>query len=398
MKNLLSGVNHAFSGESSIGLLFLGLNGAIPALCRKVGISPVLGFIICGMALGPNGLHAFQLPLVNQLGELGIMLFLFEMGLELSVEKVASMKQDVFCLGSLQFVVTTFIFGCISKLLGFSFLAAFIIGSSLSLSSSAFVVQLLKEYKSLESDHAKPTLGILLFQDLAVVPLLVIIQLLLSSSGNNFAPALVFAACKFFLTVMIMLSLGSTILKDFVSSISNTQNRDSLISTVMATTIAAASFTHAIGLSESLGAFTMGITLSSSPQRYQIEHLISPIRAILLSVFFVRVGCAISLQFVVKEFKTLVTMVAGLVMIKSMVISGACSLLGKELAVSRKCGLLNAQGGEFAFVALAIAENYGLLPPRVTQMLLTTVAISMAITPFLAEIAEKTSYDTKVVR
>lgn len=393
----LHGLEHSFGREKSELLLLFGLNGIVQTICQKLRVSSILGFILSGIALGPYGLNAFRLHTVDQLGELGILMFLFEMGLELSVGKLSSMKYDVFGLGTLQFLLTTAVFGMLSTLFGCSPAACITIGFSLALSSSAFVVQLLKDKKCMEAEHAKTSLGILLFQDLAVVPLLVIVQLLASTSGSKLSTALGFAAMKFIVMVSIIALIGATIFEEFVSLVMKTESQEAIIATIATATVAVASATHGVGLSESLGAFTTGITLSASPHRHHIEKLISPLRSLLLSLFFVRVGCAINTAFVVKEFKTLLLMLVGLVGIKALITSAICHLFGKKRDVSQKCGLLTSQGGEFAFVALGIAENFKLLDSHITQLLMTTVALSMGITPLLADIVDKIGIQKKTM-
>lgn len=391
VQNCLDGIAHSFGAGKSDGLIFLGLNGIVPTICTFLRLSPILGFILSGILLGPNGMNVFNFRNVDQLGELGILLFLFEMGLELSMSKLSSMRCEVFGLGTLQFLLTSTVFALLCSLFGFSLSTSCIIGCSLALSSSAFVIQILKDKDCLETDYGKASKGILLFQDLIVVPLLIVVQLLAStaSTGQNIGAELFVSLCKFIGFGSLIGLVGATLLKNFISVVAATDNISVLMSTIASATVAMGWLTHGVGLSESLGAFSTGISLSGSTHRHKIESAIAPIRSILLSLFFVRVGCAINPLFIFKEIKILIQMLIGLVSIKFLVTAWLCSSFGKQKEVGKKCGLLNSQGGEFAFVALGLAENNGLLDSRTTQLLLTTVAISMAITPLLAEVADK---------
>lgn len=386
-----SSVHHLFESfqSKSEGLLLLGLNSVVTPLFAKLRLSPIVGFLLSGILLGPNGLNVIKnLHLVDVLGELGIVLFLFEMGLELSLEKLISMKKDVFGLGSAQFLLTSLVFGGIAALLGFSTPAAITIGGGLALSSSAFVLQLLKDKEAMESRYAKASFGILLLQDLAVVPLLVIIQLLSQGGEISLITALSFAAIKAVLAVAAISVLGVVILPRFFSLIQASRSHEALLSAISTLAISMSYFTHGIGLSDSLGAFATGIALSPSHHRHSIEKAIAPVRGLLLSLFFVKVGFGIDPAFLLKEAKMIAGLLFGLIAIKASIISFLSVGSGLSLADALRTGLLNSQGGEFAFVALGMAETAGLLTSHASRLISTVVALSMAITPLLAEIGD----------
>eukprot|EP01042_Synura_sphagnicola_P035618 gene35618-45609_t len=258
------------------------------------------------------------------------------------------------------------------------------VGGSLALSSSAFVLQLLKDKNALDSDHGKASFGILLLQDLAVVPLLVVVELL-GGGGAGIGRALGVAGMKAISTVAILGTVGKALLTPLFSIVEASGSKEAFLSTILATMFSMSFITQGIGLSDTLGAFLAGILLSETRFSHKIEKEISVFRGFLLGLFFMTVGFKLDAAFVVQEAKTIIAMLVAMVGTKAAVIAVLGKLFGLSWGSSQQCGLLNAQAGEFAFVSLGIAERLGLLPKRLTKLLLTTVALSMAATPLLAE-------------
>jgi monovalent cation:H+ antiporter-2, CPA2 family len=376
----------SLKGAKSESLILLGLNGIITPLFTRLKLSPIVGFLLTGILLGPNGFNLVKnMHMVDSLGEIGIVLFLFEMGLELSIEKLMSMKTDVFGLGTAQYVITSLLFTLIARFLNFSLPAALTIGGSLALSSSAFVLQLLKDYDVMDERYSKASFGILLLQDLAVVPLLVVIQLL-SKGGSNFTTALSCAAIKAVISVLLIVSFGRNILPKFLSYVRQSKSHEAFTSAITTVPIFMSFLTHGVGLSDSLGAFATGISLATSKHRHYIEDTIAPVRALLLSFFFLKIGSTIDPRFIRENWKLIATLLISLLSVKAAVISTLCLLFRIPRDQALKCGLINAQGGEFAFVAFGIAEAAGLLQSELVRLISTVVALSMAITPLLAQL------------
>lgn len=376
----------SFAGLKADSLLALIATTTIIPLFKVLRVSPIVGFLLMGTLIGPGGFNlVHDVHLVDAMGEIGIVFFLFEMGLELSMEKLKSMRKLVFGLGSSQFLLTSAVVALGCRLFQMSWPSAIAVGGSLALSSSAFVLQLLKDKNALDSDHGKASFGILLLQDLAVVPLLVVVELL-GGGGAGIGRALGIAGIKALATLAILGTIGKALLTPLFSVVEASGSKEAFLSTILATMFSMSFITQGIGLSDTLGAFLAGILLSETRFNHRIEKEISVFRGFLLGLFFMTVGFKLDAAFVVQEAKTIIAMLVAMVGTKAAVIAVLGKLFGLSWGSSQLCGLLNAQAGEFAFVSLGIAERLGLLPKRLTKLLLTTVAVSMAVTPLLAEI------------
>eukprot|EP01037_Dinobryon_pediforme_P018840 gene18840-19156_t len=294
MKRSWQTLSESLQGAKLDSLIMLIATSAVIPIFKKLDTSPIVGFMLAGAFLGPLGLNWIRdLHLIHMLGELGIVFFLFEMGLELSLERLKAMKKDVFGLGTSQFFLTSIVGTIVSLACGLSPAAAVTIGGSLSLSSSAFVLQLLKDKNAMGTRHGKASFGILLLQDLAVVPLLVVVELL-SRGGTGLGRALAVAGVKALVTLSAM---------------------------SIAPKVAAMLFSMILG--------------------------------------------------------------------KATIITLLSRAFGVPMSNAIQTGLLNSQGGEFSFVAFGIAERMHLISPTLTKLLLTTVALSMAITPMLESLGAK---------
>lgn len=367
-------------------LILLIATSAIIPLFKKLKTSPIIGFLLTGVILGPGGLHWIQdVHMIDVLGELGIVFFLFEMGLELSLDKLKAMKKDVFGLGTSQFALTTLAISTVAKLCGLSNAAAITIGGSLALSSSAFVLQLLKDKDAMGTRHGKASFGILLLQDLAVVPLIVIVQLL-SKGGAGLGKALTVAGVKALVSLSAMSYLGKKLLNPIFYVVAKSSSHEAFLSIILSTVLLMSFVTKGIGLSDTLGAFLAGLLLAETSYHYQIEADIAPFRGLLLGVFFMTVGFSIDLKILLTDAPRIAVLLFSLLAGKALIITGLCKSFGMSLASAQQCGLLNSQGGEFAFVALGIAEKAGLIPTALCRRLLTTVALSMAATPMLFDL------------
>lgn len=376
----------SLSGVKLDGLFILIVTSIIVPLFRQIKVSPIIGFLLTGTIVGPTGLNwVNDVHMIDVLGELGIVFFLFEMGLELSMERLQKMRRDVFGLGTSQLVVTTAVAYGISVLCGLSPAAAITIGGSLALSSSAFVLQLLKDKNAMGTRHGKASFGILLLQDLAVVPLIVIVELL-CQGGAGLGKALTIAGIKALLALQMMSYFGRKFLNPIFYAVAKSSSQEAFLSIILSTVLIMSFFTKGIGLSDTLGAFLAGLLLAETKYRHQIEADIAPFRGLLLGVFFITVGFSIDLNILVSEFSSILGLLISLLASKTVIIAGLCTLFGLPIGSAVQCGLLTSQGGEFAFVSLGIAQRAGLIPAKLSKMLLTTVALSMAATPVLAEI------------
>lgn len=369
-------------------LILLVATSVVIPLFKSLKKSSILGFLLTGTLLGPNGLNWLNdVHRIDMLGELGVVFFLFEMGLDLSLERLRAMRKDVFGLGTTTFAGTTFVGTVLAQLCGLPLAPAIAISSSLSLSSSAFVLQLLKDKDAMNARYGRAAFGILLLQDLAVVPVLVVIELL-SGPSAAIGRALSVAAVKAAITLSTMSILGRKILDPLFNFVARSNSEEAFISIILSTVLLMSFVTQGIGLSNTLGAFLAGLLLAETRYRYQVEADIAPYRGVLLGFFFITVGFSIDLKLLIKEAPKIFAILAAMVASKASVITASSMIFGLKPGPAVQTGLLNSQGGEFAFVAFAVAERSGLIPSDLKKILLTAVALSMAATPALAGFGE----------
>ena len=362
----------------------------MPTISKKLGTSPVIGYLLAGTLIGPNcfGLIS-SLHNTEVLAELGIVFFLFEMGIELSTDRLRSMKKDVFGLGGSQFILTAAVFaGLFKRFTQLPGNAIVTLAGGLALSSSAFVLQLLKENNDLGTRFGKASFGVLLFQDLAVVPLLVGIPLL-AGGGGSMAKALTSAVVKAGMALGGIAVVGRWLLNPVFNGVASAKNQEAFLGVTLLTVLSMSFLTEGLGLSNTLGAFLAGVLLSETKYRYQIEADVAPFRGVLLGLFFLTVGFEIDGVLLLSKFKLIAGTVAGIVGVKA----GIIMILGKAFGLSPasrvQTGFILAQGGEFAFVAFGLARSLGILDPNTTKLFLTSVALTMACTPALAGLSEK---------
>ncbi|GKY90872.1 hypothetical protein MPSEU_000060000 [Mayamaea pseudoterrestris] len=378
-------LNKYMHGPKSDTLILLLATALITPLCKNfLHTSPILGFLAAGMLLGPNGLGLITgVHTTETLAELGIVFFLFEMGIELSFERLMSMRKDVFGLGFGQFMATALAFAAVGKAVGQPGNALIVIGGGLALSSSAFVLQLLKDKNQLATRFGKASFGVLLFQDLAVVPLLVVTPIL-AGSGAGLAAALGSAILKAGMALGSIAFAGRVVLNPLFKVVAGAQSQEAFLGVILLTVLSMSFLTEGLGLSNTLGAFLAGVLLSETKYRYQVEADIAPFRGILLGLFFVTVGFEIDVGLILSNLPLVGSIVMGIIVIKSLVLTGLSLAFGLSMSTSQQTGLLLSQGGEFAFVAFGLARNFGILDPKMTKLMLTCVSLTMALTPLLS--------------
>jgi len=344
------------AGPKSDTLLLLLATALITPICKKLGTSPILGFLAAGMLLGPNGCGLITgIHNTETLAELGIVFFLFEMGIELSVDRLMSMKKDVFGLGALQFAMTALaVSGVAGAFTSLSGAALVVLGGGLALSSSAFVLQLLKDKNQLASRFGKASFGVLLFQDLAVVPLLVVTPIL-AGGGSGLASALSSATIKATMALGSIAFAGRVILNPLFKIVAGAQSQEAFLGVVLLTVLSMSFLTEGLGLSNTLGAFLAGVLLSETKYRFQIEADIAPFRGILLGLFFVTVGFEIDLHLIASNFPLIGAIVLGIVAIKALITTLLGLAFGLSLATSQQTGLILSQGKSFSSQPITIS-------------------------------------------
>lgn len=389
LKDALVDLRKYMAGPKSDTLLLLLATALITPLCKAVGTSPILGFLASGMLLGPNGWGLISgIHTTETLAELGIVFFLFEMGIELSFDRLVSMKRDVFGLGLSQFLCTALAIAGVGKIVGLPANALVVLGGGLALSSSAFVLQLLKDKNQLATRFGKAAFGVLLFQDLAVVPLLVVTPIL-AGGGSGLAAALGSAVLKAAIALGSITAAGRYLLNPMFKIVASSQSQEAFLGVILLTVLSMSFMTEGLGLSNTLGAFLAGVLLSETKYRYQVEADIAPFRGVLLGLFFVTVGFEIDVGLILSNLPLVSAIVAGIIAIKSLVLTALCLMFGLSVSVSQQTGLILSQGGEFAFVAFGLARSLGILDKPTTKLMLTSVSLTMALTPALASLGVK---------
>ena len=372
------------AGPKSDTLLLLLATALITPVCKRLTVSPILGFLASGMLLGPNGWGLISgIHTTETLAELGIVFFLFEMGIELSFDRLLSMRRDVFGLGFSQFLLTSMGIAAVGHAAGQSASALVVLGAGLALSSSAFVLQLLKDKSQLATRFGKASFGVLLFQDLAVVPLLVVTPIL-AGNGSGLAAAVSSAVVKAAMALTSIAFAGRVLLNPLFRIVAQAKSQEAFLGLILLTVLSMSFMTEGLGLSNTLGAFLAGVLLSETKYRYQVEADIAPFRGVLLGLFFVTVGFEIDLGLIASNLPLVGSLVIGIMAIKATVLTLLSLMFGLSLSTSLQTGLILSQGGEFAFVAFGLARSLGILDGPTTKLMLTSVSLTMALTPLMA--------------
>ena len=369
---------------------------AVP-LSRVVGFGAVPGFLIAGVVVGPSGLALISnVTEISRLSELGVVLLLFVIGIELNPSRLWKMRRLVFGLGTLQVVFTgALITAAVHLMLGVSFRAAAVIGPALALSSTAFVLQILAERRALHSESGRASLAVLLLQDLAVVPLLALVPLLAMqrlSIGTDIAIALVEA-------IVILLAVvvgGRYLLQPILHRVAQTRSKEIFTAVTILLVLGSAVLTEHLGLSMAMGAFIAGLLIADSPFRHEVIAEIEPFRGLFLGLFFMSMGMSLEVgQFVAQPIVSLV-LLSVLIVIKFSVLWPLAMAFGLGARTAAAVAMLLAQSGEFGLVLFAYAFESELLDAGLFQQLLVVVVLSMLATPPLAHFAQRlASADTR---
>ena len=372
------------------------------ALFRRINLPPILAYLFVGLTIGPHALGWFDAAEETYLlGEIGIAFLLFAIGLEFSLPQFWSMRQTLLGLGGAQVLIGTISGALIAWLTGIPWGAALVVGGALAMSSTAIVVKQLTDQVELQLPHGRLALGILLFQDLAAVPFLVVIPILASSTEQSLAIPLLLALLKTALAFAILLTAGRYLLRPLFHEVAAARSAELFTLTVLLVSLVAAWLTHALGLSLALGAFLAGMMLSETEYRHQIETDIRPFRDVLLGLFFVMVGMQLNLALLPSLWPWIALLVIGLVFGKGILIFALTKLLGHPTKTAIRTGLVLAHGGEFGFALLALALQTGLLSSQASQPILVAAVMSMLIAPILVRhsntLAQKFCPDKKVI-
>lgn len=379
------------NSDALINILLIILSAVlVVAIFKKLKLSPVLGYFVAGSIIGENGQAIVSSKELEFFGEIGVVFLLFAIGLELTFERLKAMRKHVFGFGTAQVMLTAIAIYIISKLFGLSNSASIIIGGGLALSSTAIVLQVIAENREQSTQVGRLSLAVLLMQDFAVVPLLVIVPILSGDEGT-ILKSMGGAISKALLVLVLIFVVGRAFLRPVFHSISSSNSAKSnelFIATTLLIALGAAWATDYMGLSLALGAFVAGLLVAETEFQLQAEESIAPFKALLLGLFFMTVGMTINLKLAYDNLLTITLISIIVVGVKALIIFGLSRIFKFSLAVSLHSGLLLAQGGEFAFILFRLASEKKIVDDQISQILLLVITITMALTPLLGFIGK----------
>ena len=353
-------------------------------LLKRLGLSSVIGYIVAGAVIGPWGLELVgDVEGVRTYAEIGIVLLLFLIGLEVLPERLWELRRSVFGLGAAQVAATGAVLGVVAWALGAKPAEAAIIGFGLALSSTAIGLQLLIEKRQLSTPQGRAGFSVLLFQDLAVIPLLAVLPVLTEGRTGVVHVAGGFSPLVTLLLLVAVVAAGRYLLRPYFRELANAGSQEVFTAGALLVVLAAGVFMHQLGISMALGAFVAGMLLAGSEYRHEIEADIEPFKGLLLGLFFMAVGMSVNFGLIANEPLVVVGLVAGLVAIKAVVMFALARAFGEQTQSAYPLAVMLSQGGEFSFVLFSLAAGEKLIPVALAHLLVVVVTISMLTTPFL---------------
>ncbi|MGH8468389.1 MAG: monovalent cation:proton antiporter-2 (CPA2) family protein [Gammaproteobacteria bacterium] len=370
--------------------IFLAATVLIVPLFKGLGLGTVLGYLIAGMLIGPWGLELVS-DVENTLhfSELGVVLLLFVIGLELQPSRLWVLRRTVFGLGSAQLLLSALPIALLAAAMGQGWLAAVVIGVGAAMSSTAFVLQTLAERGELTTRHGRDSFAILLFQDLAVIPVLAIVPLLavgpeLSQKGVDWSGIM-----RALAVIVAMVVVGRQLLRLAFRSVARFGTREIFTAAALLVVVGTALLMHTLGLSMSLGAFLAGVLLADSEFRHEIEAELEPFKGLLLGLFFIAVGMSVNLGLIGKQGLLLIGLATALILIKFAVLYLIAGLAGGGRDAARNLGIALAAGGEFAFVLFSLARDHRIVAAETAETLVMVITLAMVLAPVLFLINDK---------
>jgi glutathione-regulated potassium-efflux system protein KefB len=361
--------------------LFLGAALLIVPLAHRLGLATVLGYLLTGLVLGPNLLNvAGNAGNVMHFAEYGVVMLLFLIGLELEPSRLWALKRSIFVLGGLQVMLTGLLFTAIGLMCDLKPAVAAIAGFGLAMSSTSFVLQLLAEKKQLTAKHGRKSFAILLFQDMAVIPLLAVLPLLAGNSTQDYNLAYF---GKVFAVFGLLIVASRFVVRPVFRLIAASGAHELLTAAALFIILGITLLMDYLGLSMALGAFVTGVLLADSPYRHELEASIQPFKGLLLGLFFMAVGMSADIHLLISKPLLIIGGALGLMVLKFAVLAGIGKALGNSWQTSIRLGMVLSQGGEFAFVLFSTAAGYKLLPGWLSDRLILVVTLSMAMTPLV---------------
>jgi len=355
------------------------------ALFRAFRLPAMLAYFLVGLALGP---HTFGLlpdtEANREIAEFGIVFLMFSIGLEFSLPQLYAMRKKVLGLGGAQVIITLALTMGVAKLAGLNWPAAFIVGTALAMSSTAIVSKILAERIDLNSRHGRLSIGVLLFQDIAVVPILVLIPAL-GVADANLLDVFGLAMLKAAAMLLFLFTIGKWLINPWFNLVASQRSRELFVMNVLMVTLLLAFATKMAGLSYALGAFIAGMLISETKYRYQVESDISPFRDILLGLFFISVGMLLDIQQIVNNIGLVLLILVVFIFFKAAIVAIVVRFVKYEAGVAIRTGVILAQAGEFSFVILALGVEQKLISGQALQLILAASLLSMVLAPILIQ-------------
>jgi CPA2 family monovalent cation:H+ antiporter-2 len=380
-------------------LLFLTLAGVLIPLLQRLRINQILGFLAVGALLGPFGLGLFATEVkwlayltfpraegVVALAELGVMFLMFMIGLELSAARLWSLRRWVFGAGTAQVGVSALLIGAVVVMLGHSISTAVVLGFVLALSSTAVIIQLLNEQNATQTPLGQGAFSMLMLQDLAVVPLLILVGAMSKGGDGNMAMLILIAMAKAAGAIALIYFLGGRVVRPVFRMFAHTRQPDVFMALILLSTLGIAGLSALAGLSMALGALIAGLLLAETEFKHEVEIMIDPFKGLLMGLFFMTVGMGMDVRQIVESPLWLAAVVLGLFAIKGVVVVALFRIGGLNWGRAVEGGLLMGQGGEFAFIVIGYAIAGKLVAPELGQLVLLAVGLSLFMTPLLAKL------------
>lgn len=370
-------------------LMLLGASVVSVIVFRRINLPPILGYLLVGTLVGPHALNLVpDVADVGHMAEFGIVFLMFSIGLEFSLPKLFAMKRIVFGLGAVQVLVTLLAVTGIAMLGGLSWQAGVSIGGALAMSSTALLTKLLGERLELDALHGREVIGVLLFQDLAVVPLLIVIPSF-SQAPETMAWLMGIAVVKASAMLLLVLHFGKRVLSRWFVVVARGKSGELFMLNVLLVTLGLAYLTELAGLSLALGAFIAGMLISETEFRHQVDEDIKPFRDVLMGLFFVTVGMMLDLPLVLANLPVVLALLTGLLVVKFAIVLGASRLFGATPGGAVRSGLWLCAGGEFGLVLLALIRQSGLASAPVLQAVLAALVVSLLLAPVIVQYSER---------
>jgi CPA2 family monovalent cation:H+ antiporter-2 len=370
-------------------LLLLAAAVLVVAVFRSLNLPPVLGYLLVGAVVGPHALNLMEdASGARHLAEFGVVFLMFSIGLEFSLPRLFAMKRIVFGLGGAQVIGTIVLTMLIGAGLGWGWVESFALGAVLATSSTAILSKLLADRLELESKHGQETIGVLLFQDIAVVPLLILLPAL-SRPGGELVGTLGVAALKAAVMLALVLVFGQRLMRAWFTTVAKRRSGELFMLNVLLITLGLAWLSELAGLSLALGAFLAGMLISETEYRYQVEEDIKPFRDVLLGLFFVTVGMFLDVGEILANLPAVAGLLCALLVGKFAVAAGASRLFGATPGTAMRTGLWLCAGGEFGFVLISQIDGLGLLSPALMQVTVAALVLSMLVAPLIVQLSDK---------